>query len=188
MCVCVRVSVFCSFAQGHRDCEYENETKSSIKLIGEKSATYLRSSEAAKRLFDMSSSLVSPLRVIFLLRNPVDRVYRFVKSIFFYSGLYLHGVNNTMVVLGGWTFVRTDLMEHLKSFLNSLELMARSRFHSARSNICQRIMEFISLLHDSSRILQAKFRAGEYIRHIKRWTRVFPRDQLLFLTSEGMCF
>lgn len=101
------------------------------QLFGEKSATYLRSKDAARRLYFNFPEIL----VVVLLRNPVDRVY------------------------SAWWM---DFCE--------------GRYDAD--------FEQFYLESHTDGSIKAKFRAGQYIRHVQRWTKMFPKSQLLLLSSE----
>jgi hypothetical protein len=113
------------------------------RVLGEKSANYLESSVVAERM----SRVLPRVKLIFLLRNPVDRAY----------SNYLWSQRNGL---------ETETFERALALEGQRERGLIPRLRYARPH--------------------AYFSRGLYAKHLSRFLRRFPREQILVLRHEDL--
>ena len=120
--------------------------------VGEASPYYLFHPHVPKRVSQFSQDI----KLIVLLRNPVERAYSH----------YSHEVRRGMETS---TFVDAIRLEEERLDGEEEKMLADEHYHSFNHS------------HFSYR------KRGEYVDQLERWTSIFPRAQMLILSSER-CF
>jgi len=128
-------------------------------LTGEATPTYINSPGVANKVFE----LFPTIKLIVLLRNPVDRVI---------SAISLHkppGFNSAQLVQG-----ITDGLDKAQTLINSMpDALAIENSSVVNCDLDHRgVASTYHLL------------SGLYIFHIKEWLTIFPKNQLLMINSK----
>ncbi|NIP61655.1 MAG: sulfotransferase [Nitrosopumilaceae archaeon] len=145
----------------------QNEKRKGITLTGEATPSYLSHPLVPKRVFDF----IPNCKLIVILRNPIDRAYS-----------HYHNNLRNGVETESFEFA----IEHESERINdmSYEINSEKKQEKNDETFIEHLKKLLNFRVQNFQ-LYSYLSDGIYVRSLKRWMKIFPKEQFLILeTSE----